>query len=491
MSRLRIVAFTTAALFMGGLAAQRDRGPMIAAPVAFTVAGGGPAPGGTAVAGRIYGKKAGFSMPPATTIGAGPMRPVFDMSQILPGIDVEVDAMSIGLDDLPLNSSCALDYQSNAWGVLLLGVQQDGNVSHTAPVIASEKTRMGTDGAGADIFSYVYPSGNLHPSFEGRTQRALDGREIGFSTPAATGQIMALDAQIMLYSLDDAIVDQLPRDPCFYFSVTSATANRLVDPTMWGGLRPSGATILCVQWDPVAGMWQPRPPLYTWRDLGLPAAADIDALIRDEDRGVTVFSLTKATTPPGRSQLLLVEGCSFLGPAVTNFEEVTADGSTAEVAGTEGTSNGGSAGTGDEGDVTSGCSPDPGFGQTSPSNYQRASWSTPIYLSLPGVALPTLDGAAYRDCDSAGLSTFSFHLTGGDSTLPAVLHLPLIGNLPAIPRSGAPGAGSPTSVYLSAYLGPGASPLPPNLLGATFQAVWITQPMVGPLRISPVMTLDF
>ncbi|MBK8980158.1 MAG: hypothetical protein IPM29_30015 [Planctomycetes bacterium] len=287
----------------------------MAAPIAIGVTAATPAPsgGGTATVNQTYSKMAGFDRVRARSTGGG-SRPDFTFAALFAGAAFEVDALSIGLDQLNVHDPCGRPgfarFPDSSWGAVMFSVAAPppGGSGATGALGREESS---IDGALADVFSHIVRGSNVPIAYRLRTDRALDSPELGLfrGGPAPqTGDIVTMDAMIPAFDLDGEILAQLPIHPSVYFSVTDAT-KALVPATWWSPADVSGATILRSTWDGTS--WSTPNVLVSWTELGLTAInADIDALAVEESRAHLVFSLTRATTPAGWSQLMYFTRCT-------------------------------------------------------------------------------------------------------------------------------------------------------------------------------------
>lgn len=429
----------------GALSAQRyDEGPIVGTPASVLADPTTPLANGTdGQRGIVYSKKAGFEAVRAPRPRTDPMRPDFSARAILgpASSQIEIDAMSIGLDRIPLRScSTVLDYSTcNCWTSLAFSVEKETVTAGSASVFARELGRPG--GVGADLFGYVSTSNLLGPRppfverlpmdfTKGRRTRLLDAIDLGLfdpMRPANEGQIVAVDLFMSLFDLESAIVSRyyaLRGNPRVYFSVTASTASHLPPPFL-GGSMPSGSTIYQAEWDPGTMTWQPRPPLFLASALDL-EDADIDALAYDQLSGNAVISLDLQTTPTRLShlsQLLAVTFCPTLGGPglmVDDYKETVAGSDRPVAAG---------AGVGDGIDVTGTCEDDPSGGQF-PIVFHSLLIGTPQPKVVPG--LQDLESSVFRDCDASGNPVLSIQVSGGQCNAPGLSNFVALITFPGV-----------------------------------------------------------
>ena len=470
----------------------RDTGPAIAIPFFGTVTPGTPDPGGAGASGqrRLFARKAGFGA--MSDIAPHLARPDFSYGAIFGSNVFRVDALSIGMDQLHTDCGGVIDLRGcSCWNMVLFSVEDGTGAATSSGVVAQEHAAV--DGAGADVFCYVPITAQLVNSrFPGTMTRAIDSRELGFfrnGTTPAKGQINSLDMYAPLYELDDEIVAQLDPEPTVYFSVVGDPTDLAAVPSgWWFGTTPSGATILVRHWDSTVRRWVTLPPLYDHVALGLPAAADIDALAHNSTTNATVISLTRATTPPGLSQLLFVSTCPS---ATSSLVDLTESDGTAS--GTRRVADG--TGVGGSGEVRGVCMDDPSVITAQPP-------APPVgvmahVMGTPGQDLvPTwtsLDAQTYRSCDAVGNVTYTAHLTGlpgaGPSSAVFLVGIPTLLPSPSVlfvipARTIPPVAGDPQSA--SAIL----PTIPPVLSSVPLEGMWVGLNSVTlQIAITPPITM--
>lgn len=388
-----IVVAGLVSLALGPLAAQRpagstevwDDGPLIGVPFACVVNGLGSTPGPR----RIHSKKAGFAAtaPRVMAPASGPDLRFERMfrnrltGNVPPGF--EIDAFSIGLDVLWIDSSGQLTPPSNSWtGILLSFKPESASARTTSGVLLREDSNP--DGAGTDVFDFVFDL----PTMQARLYRELDGTELGFSdgtTASAAGQINGLDLHLTAWDLDPGIVSSLPTNPRVFFSVPAAAVSA-VPPLWWPASERNGATILYSEWNGVD--WTTPQVFATAADLFLDPTDDVDALAV-EWLGNSNTKIVYSTQPvAGRDQLL--------------FRQLGTDGDPQPVRVSGSTSATTAAGAGSA-DVAAVCFYDPGVSSQGACT-QTLRWSYVLGTPKPFLNRPntTLAASMIRGCSSAG-----------------------------------------------------------------------------------------
>jgi hypothetical protein len=248
-------------------------------------------------ASTVYVKRQGFLgvAPSAPFAPAG--QPDFDLDRMFRLCSAtalpDVDALSIGQDwVLADDTTGEVQVPPNRWAALTVSVTRK---SRGAPGSRLARELANSDGAAADVFSYILKGSALPPEVISVTERALDSREIDLGR-GDQRNVDALDHLIPLYGLDPGAVGAtLPPNPTVYFSVTTASL-RDVPATWFGNTPPSGATILQATW--VRGQWTCPRPYKTFRDLGLAETEDLDGLAVDLLNQRLLFSTTTRTRDP-------------------------------------------------------------------------------------------------------------------------------------------------------------------------------------------------
>ncbi len=268
----------------------------------------------------VFSKDVGFkSSPPVDESSAtGPNFALLQIESQSPLGFVDIDAFSIGHDWITADEFGAAKLElPRAWQAVHFSVSSMSTGDDSAGaqgVIQREVDCASTNGAKSDLFSYTVPgSTGMHPSFIDRVHRALDASESGVG---AIPNVDAYDYFIRTYNekptqpvdLRPPLNQPLSDNPTFYFSVT-ATSLQYTNPFWWGGMCPSGATILQTTWN--GSSWSTPSVFLSYADLGLDECDDIDALSIDRDReGANhhmLYSKTLATTGSGESQVMFVD----------------------------------------------------------------------------------------------------------------------------------------------------------------------------------------
>lgn len=246
--------------------------------------------------------------PPAWPAGNGP---IVDLARILancggtccggglcPGTGLDVDALSMGLDWILADDSTgriAFPPGVPRWAAITFSVTR-GSQGAPGSRIRAESS---TNGAGADVFSWVLPGSAIPAPLVTRTERAHDSTEIDLSG-VPNAELDALDHFLPLFGLEPGMRALMPQLPTIFFSVSDATKTR-VPCAWWGNTPPSGATILKVSLLPT-GAWGCPTPFKTFRDLALQQGEDLDALAVDLANQRILFS----TKTAGRDEILFL-----------------------------------------------------------------------------------------------------------------------------------------------------------------------------------------
>jgi len=442
------------------LAAQgQSGGPLVGLPAAvipgpLTTAGTGSSTSTVSGPNRLATKTPGFSR--LSRLAWGGSEPDFDRLFQLPGITLEVDAITIGEDDIASDCSGVAKVPANAWNSVQFTVSSTTK-GEAGSLIESEFATP--SGASADVFSYLLPGSTLPPSVGvGRTHRAMDGDELGLQGKGgAPGEVGALDSFIMLYK-DPVLSTLLQPSPQVYFSLTSASAAMV--PSWFPSSGPSGATILTSTWNRVTGAWTPPRVFLHHQVLGLTQTDDVDAFAYDTTKNIVLFSTVGA---PVQEQLKIL----CLGvDNMTAVDYVEPSGREVTVA----------AGVGTGGEITAVCTIDPVTerqgGGPGGSSYDEFAWGTakpPLPLPFP----TDLEGTNYRTHDGSGADAFHSLMVGWPGGTPkagsAFLMLlagPVSITLGPYPRNPAnPIAGDPVEIPPIMSL--------PALFGVDITAVWI------------------
>lgn len=441
------------------LAAQgQSGGPLVAAPAAIVP---GPQTVGTTSSStstalgtnRLATKTPGFSR--VSRLAWSASQPDFDRLFQYGGVTLEVDAITLGEDDIAADCAGVVKVPANAWSSVQFTVDP-GTAGEPGSLVESEAKSPG--GASADVFSYVLP-GSVLPTGVGRTHRSMDGDELGLQGKGgAPAQIGALDSFIMLYK-DPVLSALLPASPQVYFSLTNASAAMV--PSWFPSSGPSGATILTTTWNRATRNWTPPRVFLHHQVLGLTATDDVDAFAFDSSANMVLFSTVGA---PVNHQLkilcLSIDNMAAVDYVEPGGREVTV-----------------AAGVGTGGEITAVCTIDPALDRQSGggpggSTYDVYAWGTAKgALPLP---FPTdLEATNYRTHDSTGVDAFHSVMVGWPAGIakPGSAFLMLIagpvsvtlGPYPRNPTN--PIAGDPIEIPPIVSL--------PALYGIDITAVWI------------------
>ncbi|MEM7205470.1 MAG: hypothetical protein AAF628_34760 [Planctomycetota bacterium] len=419
-------------------------------------------------------KDVGFATTRRTFRSPSPTRPDFSFTRFVAGCPpisiVDVDAMSIGLDEVWANDygQVVLDPASSEcpWNALVFSVS--ASTGGAGSVIAAERDRDPADpkaGAQADLFSYILDVSCVPTEIAGVTQRAQDASELGL-TPG--DNIDALDLNMRLYELDDVILNELTaraspsvREPTFYFSVTAASAGAI--PTAWLlGRRRSGATIFATTWSATSRRWSCPRVFLGPGELGLTTSDDITALCVDELRDKLLFGARPS--PCVRDPLMYFDYGRGIGPVPYT---TSTNGTLASVAASAGVLPGGT--------IDAACDVDPGFyidqlGRTrarsssfgSPQPVAFTLWPRNLEFSVfrdVGPSMRAFLTGWPRGFEEPGVAAL-FLVAPFSPTSPATSLEPLIPTLPllVVPRVLGGPCGGPTEINL---------PIPPPLLEPT------------------------
>lgn len=209
-----------------------------------------------------------------------------------PPIDLDIDAMSLGLDWVLSESDgrIPMNIAGPGWGAVTFSVTR-ATAGTSGSLIESEVA--GPGGAAGDIIAYIFPgSSNVPIEWVDVPLRSHDATETGLGFTANIDAHDFFMGQI-LRLMPDEIETIAPDGLELYFSVTEAT--KMAVPGAWlsGALpntsppvavgigAPSAAAVFVTRWDSDCLEWtEPRlayPPGY----LGLTEADDLDALALD------------------------------------------------------------------------------------------------------------------------------------------------------------------------------------------------------------------
>ena len=201
--------------------------------------------------------------------------------------DVDVDAMSVGLDWVLADDDGNVRVFNQRWGAITFGLRR-GSKGMPRSTVRKESDRF------SDLFYHIPKDSNLQDtpgprpgpsSMAGRTMRALDRSEL--RAGARRDEMDAVDLHMNLYRMHDRIFDRvLPwvqRRPRFYFSVSRATAGNI--PPGWSPHK-SGAVVFYREWVRFPGVWTAPKVFLDYRKLiSHPRAKDFDILaIAIDDR---------------------------------------------------------------------------------------------------------------------------------------------------------------------------------------------------------------
>lgn len=279
----------SAALLLGALTAQSG-GPTLAIAHGFSVDPATPLPIFTpaSVVTTTTDLDAEVPVPEVPLPG----RPDFGALPIPPGLDV--DALSIGLDWIPVDGTGAVAVPPGNWAAITWSVRR---TTLGAPGSLIEHEAMTAHGAAADVFAYVFPGSTAPPAIVGIPFRAQDSSEISVASPGLPGNLDAHDIYIgLLYRENPQLAALLP-PPTVFFSVTAATAAAV--PPAWASpaLR-LGSTVFSTTWIPGSSSWTPPTVALDAAMLGITSGEDLDGLAIDLAHGRVVFSTNPATPPP-------------------------------------------------------------------------------------------------------------------------------------------------------------------------------------------------
>lgn len=398
-----------------------------------------------------------------------PTTPDFDLERVMrnlitPSCSVgaasplpDIDALSLGLDWVLATPDGFVAVLPNAWGALTFAVDRRARGKRGSAI---ELEAAQPDGPGADLFSYVLRGSVLPHYLVGTTVRAHDAAEMGLR---GTAQIDALDQFIPMYRMDPAVqagsANRLSPTPTMYFSVTTATANRVPAP-WWANLAPAdrtGAVIFQTTWNASARRWGCVQPWRAARDLGITSCEDVDALALEIGRGHLLFSTT-AGGCVARDQILYLNLNADVAPPVPySTHTETGDTTVSNDAGLLGTD-----------DVKAICSLDPLTPRRNsavPFNVLRMTMATPsTSLTFPGIAR-TLHGTMFLGCYAGAEELRSYGLGWPDETADAgiaaaFLTLPGMATPPVLLATF---ARNPRPTYCGDPTPPLTLPIPPHL----------------------------
>ncbi|MEM7202539.1 MAG: hypothetical protein AAF628_19885 [Planctomycetota bacterium] len=459
---------------------QESAGPFVGVPAVSTVRGSA-----TLANDQVYVRGSGIGSTPPSRWPTSTMpssRPSFDLSRVLRGCSgvagLEIDALSMGDDWVLADCSGAAVVTGVRWAAITFSVTRS-----TVGASGSVAREAAVGSPAGDIFSWVLPGSSIvPPSMIGVTQRAMDAAEMGLDS---TSDVTSFDMFIPYYLLDDRIANassdpvlpgMMPATPTVFFSLTSASA-ALAPPAWFGGLAPSGATILMMRWvSPTVGWSCPRA-WRTFSQLSLRNTDDIDALAVDLERQHMLFSTDISINPRPPLLFYAFGGCprpsAAPGPYVcpgTGEQVVVKIG----------------LATGD--DIDAICAMDPTIlrrehgGPRGNNAYYVHGTPLPVSGAFPG---PAMNGSAFRGYDQTlGQLFFRTTLVGWPQgtigpglaaafVTPPAAFSPLVLIAPPLSRNTLPVfCGDPHEARL---------PIPPfaTLVGASLQLRWFAVDMAG------------
>lgn len=311
----------------------------------------------------------------------------------VPGL--ELDAMSLGLDQLPTDQNGIIrNLGGGSWAGLVFSVSdpEPGGQEERAyrPFETLSCQDDGESGAGkSDIYAFLYDSSGWDDDSKGRTVLVRDSTQLaGPPSGSPSFDVDAMDLHLAAaYTTLGRTGREFFEPRSFYFSVSTSTSHLIPSSWMSDPLQErSGATIFVVTRSPSAGWGQPvvfESPI----DLGLLTGEDVDALAIDEARNAMVFS----TSTPDRNEFLYRNiGTDLIGHVVLRVEGDRTGRPVSDLVGLLGT-----------GTVDAICGSDPTFGP----NYlsiRRSMYASlpcvPPYELLPGFGRRALEAGAFYTC---------------------------------------------------------------------------------------------
>jgi len=465
-----------------------SEGPYMGFPLHFLVGANTYAAGGTMPLPRVqqFTKDCGFTSL-ALAAPTGPANPRFTTAAMfgsgLPAA-FAIDAISSGYHYIFANPSTLLVDMAGRWGALLFSVTRS-SVGNPGSVVHDEATRVGGEGAAADLFSMILPGSTLPPGLScvpiGVSQRATDSSQMGFAVPA-TGQKPELgdfDPYITMYDDGPPVRGYLSDDPWVFFSLSNAALANLAVQAMvtpWFVTNPAamnGATILRMQWDSTAATphWRTPEIHLSSAQLGLTDPNDdIDALAVDEARNLVLFSLRYDPARPTTDRQLMIAswiGTPFLAGTATPYKYQTPAGpqNVVDLTGIVATD-----------DIDATCEEDPGNGAAIPLSraYIR-------YCGLPmAPGIPVgLSGSVHRGTPGgAGVSTYYVSVDGLGGVTDAANFVALVVSLSSL--QGSPYSGPAVTLFVRPPL---------NQLG--YETVPYSVPLLQPNTATWGVALDF
>ncbi|MBK8976606.1 MAG: hypothetical protein IPM29_11875 [Planctomycetes bacterium] len=330
------------------VAATRMRAPFAGMPLIYSL------DDDTALGTRnaILLRCGGFETTPARAAPDGPADPTANynpslgsLRRFLDGIPVEIDAFSLGFDDILVEPDGHVSELAGAnWFGLIFSLREPS----TRPLNAlSCGGQLGDTNVRGDVYGFLFESCELPFDMKGQPFLVYDDDLVSTMTAGTSGVgVDALDAHgATLYSALRRL-DRYPTgDPATtwaYFSVTSTTAANI--PSTWfvGGVSPavyrSGATIWRIAYERgtngQAGSWDKVLPFISPADLltnvlppgSYPELAEVDALSVDAGRQRIVFS----TDEPDLPELLVTQfGVDGVLPTTELRTELSSGGQSA------------------------------------------------------------------------------------------------------------------------------------------------------------------
>ncbi len=480
-----ITCFVLAAA-TGGAQTPFSQGPAAGVAVAFSVTGTA-----TGVE-QIQVRRTGFDRTPrpwAPRPGRPDFRyrPLFEFSSACgaPANPLDIDAFSVGLDQIPVDATTQfVAVEADRWYALLFNV---GATPTASGVVAGESLQPPPKtGADGDLFAHVFDGSSLDPRWVNTVERALDAAEL--VPPAGGIDVDATDAHLPLYALDAHLYSKLPAfarlAPTFYFSVAPASVAD-VPSCWWTGTsvadRTAGA-IFSTRW--TGSGWVTPTVFLTPSRLGIGSSADVIGLSIDRARGFVVFSLVASVS---RSDpLMFFDLASSPGTYAVVFQYSTP---------TEGAAKPVScgAGVGGNDDVEGICITDPGPAQSS-SGYGGLAFGSPLPPCASWPFAMTMNATVFRD--GAGGPVLRTLARGIVPSSPGVLLLGVSNQLELSKRSAC--VVDPRFALLDAIGGACGGwfemqiPLPvtPTLAGTSGVLQWAALNAVGQLEVANATTIN-
>jgi hypothetical protein len=383
-SSLAVVSAVLVAVPVVAQGVNESRGPLAGAAAAVLVDGG--LSGSTDAETRVH--RNGFTLAPTVALPSPQTQP--DLRSILlqwnGPVQLDIDDISLGRDEILANSSGQLAVPANAWGLISFSLKQ-GATGAAGSRIAQEAALGSVGGA---LFSWVLPGSAYPAQLVGRTERSHSRAELGLPSGA---EVDAVDFPLMLGRDQGTLTTTEPgfgplvgTSQTIYFTVSSVTAS-LVPSFWWGSTAsnvPSGANILKVSRASPTASWGPPSVFRFWHELGLQQGEDIDGLAVDAAANKLLFSCVGTA----RDQFLFVDLSTDGGAAVPLKKQ-------------DGTNVSTSIGKGQNDDVDAICTLDPRLttqGQLPPGG---DDFGSSCGLPQPGLlGVPSINATAFRRCTS-------------------------------------------------------------------------------------------